>query len=269
MLIGGISTDRARPDSRSRTSTPIPGSRGGSSTKSRLQAPESIRVQGVITPLLGRPRSAGGYELIAGERRWRAARGPEWRRSGAGPPAASPARWCSAWSRTWRELTPVEEARAYALLMDEFELALGDLAIASVARSRRSRTGCGCSSSPTTSWRCSSAGLAEGHARAVLADPRQRRPAQLARRIVRQGHHPFARRDRQAALERGLRVGAVRQPTGGPGMSGWRQSGSRGSPGERRGSRSRWPTRRSSPSSEALEQSDSGGSVAVAASPSF
>jgi len=35
---------------------------------------ESIRRQGVIQPLLVRTRAAGGYELIAGERRWRAAR---------------------------------------------------------------------------------------------------------------------------------------------------------------------------------------------------
>ena len=30
---------------------------------------ESIRVQGVIQPLLVRPRAAGGYEIVAGERR--------------------------------------------------------------------------------------------------------------------------------------------------------------------------------------------------------
>ena len=35
---------------------------------------ESIRSQGVVQPLLVRPRASGGYELIAGERRWRAAR---------------------------------------------------------------------------------------------------------------------------------------------------------------------------------------------------
>ena len=35
---------------------------------------ESIRSQGVIQPLLVRPRAAGGYEIVAGERRWRAAR---------------------------------------------------------------------------------------------------------------------------------------------------------------------------------------------------
>jgi ParB family chromosome partitioning protein len=35
---------------------------------------ESVRRQGVIQPLLVRPRDAGGYEIVAGERRWRAAR---------------------------------------------------------------------------------------------------------------------------------------------------------------------------------------------------
>ena len=35
---------------------------------------DSIRSQGVVQPVLVRPREAGGYELIAGERRWRAAR---------------------------------------------------------------------------------------------------------------------------------------------------------------------------------------------------
>ena len=35
---------------------------------------DSLRVQGVIQPVVLRPRPEGGYELIAGERRWRAAR---------------------------------------------------------------------------------------------------------------------------------------------------------------------------------------------------
>jgi len=34
---------------------------------------ESIRSQGVIQPLVVRARPGGGFELIAGERRWRAA----------------------------------------------------------------------------------------------------------------------------------------------------------------------------------------------------
>jgi ParB family chromosome partitioning protein len=37
------------------------------------QLAESIKSQGVIQPILARPAAAGGYEIIAGERRWRAA----------------------------------------------------------------------------------------------------------------------------------------------------------------------------------------------------
>src|SRR5256714_3464655 len=86
---------------------------------------ESIRAQGIIQPVVLRPRAAGGYELIAGERRWRAAREanletlPALIRDAADRDALllglveNVAR---------EELTPVEEARAYALLTDEFEL---------------------------------------------------------------------------------------------------------------------------------------------------
>jgi hypothetical protein len=35
---------------------------------------ESIRERGVLQPIIVQPRSAGGYELIAGERRWRASK---------------------------------------------------------------------------------------------------------------------------------------------------------------------------------------------------
>ena len=34
---------------------------------------QSIRAQGVIEPIVVRPRTAGGFEIVAGERRWRAA----------------------------------------------------------------------------------------------------------------------------------------------------------------------------------------------------
>ena len=34
---------------------------------------QSIRAQGVIEPIIVRPRQAGGFEIVAGERRWRAA----------------------------------------------------------------------------------------------------------------------------------------------------------------------------------------------------
>ena len=42
--------------------------------ESLAELASSIRVGGVIQPVVVRPRVAGGYELVAGERRWRAAR---------------------------------------------------------------------------------------------------------------------------------------------------------------------------------------------------
>jgi ParB family transcriptional regulator, chromosome partitioning protein len=39
-----------------------------------LELAESIKAQGVMQPILARPVRDGGYEIIAGERRWRAAR---------------------------------------------------------------------------------------------------------------------------------------------------------------------------------------------------
>jgi len=152
---------------------------------------DSIRAQGVVQPVLVRPRKAGGYELIAGERRWRAARE-------AGVPTL-PALVRDADERdalllglvenvAREQLSPVEEARAYALLLDEFGLSLGEIG-ERVGRSK-----------PSVSNRLrllelpddvlamlERGELSEGHARAVLAvqghDDRRR----LARVIVRRG----------------------------------------------------------------------------------
>src|SRR5919205_4110258 len=84
----------------------------------------------MLQPVLVRPRPQGGFELIAGERRWRAAR--------AAGVATVPAVVRQADDRdslllalvenvAREQLSPVEEARAYATLVDEFTLSLGDL----------------------------------------------------------------------------------------------------------------------------------------------
>ena len=152
---------------------------------------ESIRTQGIIQPVVVRPRAAGGFELIAGERRWRAAReaGVE----------ALPALIRDAGDRdapllglvenvAREELSAVEEARAYALLTDEFGLSLGEIA---------ERVG---GSKPAVSNRLrllelpddilamvERGELTEGHARAVLAVPDNEGKRRLARQIVRRG----------------------------------------------------------------------------------
>jgi ParB family chromosome partitioning protein len=152
---------------------------------------ESIRAQGIIQPVVLRPRPAGGYELIAGERRWRAAR-----EAGI---ATLPALVREAADRdalllglvenvAREDLSPVEEARALALLTDEFGLSLGEIA---------ERVG---GSKPAVSNRLrllelsddvlamvERGELTEGHARAVLAVPDQEGRRRLARKIVRQG----------------------------------------------------------------------------------
>jgi ParB family transcriptional regulator, chromosome partitioning protein len=152
---------------------------------------ESIRSQGVVQPILVRPREAGGWELIAGERRWRAAR-----EAGV---ATVPAVVRQADDRdslllalvenvAREQLSPVEEARAYAALVDEFALSLGDVA-ERVGRSK-----------PSVSNRLrllelpddvlgmvERGELTEGHARAVLAVPDQEGRRRLARQVVRQG----------------------------------------------------------------------------------
>src|SRR4051812_20026890 len=92
---------------------------------------DSIKAQGIVQPVLVRPRAAGGFELIAGERRWRAAQQ-------AGAPTV-PALVRETDDRDTlllglvenvarEQLSPVEEARAYAVLLDEFGLSLGEVA---------------------------------------------------------------------------------------------------------------------------------------------
>ena len=152
---------------------------------------ESVRAQGLVQPVVVRSRAAGGYELIAGERRWRAAReaGLESIPAIVRETGDRDALLLSLVENVAREqLTPVEEARAYALLLDDFELALGEIADR-VGRSK-----------PSVSNRMrllelpedvlamlERGELTEGHARAVLAVPDHDERRRLARDIVRRG----------------------------------------------------------------------------------
>jgi ParB family transcriptional regulator, chromosome partitioning protein len=86
---------------------------------------DSIKVHGVIVPLVVRPRPAGGYFLIAGERRWRAAQ-----RAGLHevPVVVQEVDSQVAFERALVEnlqrsdLGPIEEAVAFQRLCDEFGL---------------------------------------------------------------------------------------------------------------------------------------------------
>lgn len=98
----------------------------------------SIEANGVIQPIAVRPRAAGGYEIIAGERRWLAAR-----RAGL---AVIPAVLHDVDDQETlvlalvenlvrQDLSPIETAKAYAVLQDEFGMSVAELA-RSVGRSR-------------------------------------------------------------------------------------------------------------------------------------
>ncbi|MEI8104606.1 MAG: ParB/RepB/Spo0J family partition protein [Actinomycetes bacterium] len=152
---------------------------------------DSIRSQGVIQPVLLRPRLEGGYELIAGERRWRAAR-----EAGV---ATIPAVIRETDDRDTlllglvenvarEDLSPIEEARGYALLMDEFEFSLGDVS-EKVGRSKPAISNkLRLLDLPDDVLAMVERGeLSEGHARAVLAVPDQGDRRRLARKIVSQG----------------------------------------------------------------------------------
>lgn len=90
-----------------------------------LELVESIREYGVVQPVVVRAQPGGGYELIAGERRWRACQqlGLEYipaviREYGELQSAA-----IALIENLQREnLNPLEEATAYRRLMDEFQL---------------------------------------------------------------------------------------------------------------------------------------------------
>jgi len=151
----------------------------------------SIRLQGVLQPIVVRRRGEGGFELIAGERRWRAART-------AGTPTL-PALVRDVGDRdslliglvenvAREQLSPVEEARAYASLVDEFELSLGDVAErvgrSKSAVSNRLRL---LELPEEVLWMLARGDLTEGHARAVLSLPDDDARRGLARRIAKEG----------------------------------------------------------------------------------
>ena len=150
-------------------------------------APERHGLGRGLEVLLG----GGMYELVAGERRWRAAR--------AAGLATVPALVRETDERdslllalvenaAREDLSPLEEARAYAVLHDEFGLSLGEIA-ERVGRSQ-----------PAVSNKLrllelpddvtahlDEGRLTEGHARALLSVPDRDERRRLARRILREG----------------------------------------------------------------------------------
>jgi ParB family chromosome partitioning protein len=91
---------------------------------------DSLRERGVLQPVLVRPLPGGTYELIAGERRWRAAQLAELETV---PAIVQPhedrdtLELALIENMAREDLNPVEEARACALLVDELGLTREDV----------------------------------------------------------------------------------------------------------------------------------------------
>ena len=152
--------------------------RGAHQPRSRIseegieELARSIRAQGLLEPVIVRPRRAGGYELVAGERRWRAAQ-----RAGlAAVPALvrdvddRQAMAIALIENVQREdLNPLEQARAFKRLLDEYAFTHEELGDA-VGKSRTAVSNLLrlLNLAPGAGELLESGALEMGHARALL-----------------------------------------------------------------------------------------------------
>jgi ParB family chromosome partitioning protein len=169
---------------------------------------DSIRAQGVVQPIVVRPlRGAGGaethYEIVAGERRWRAAQLAGLSTVPAVirdiPDEAAVA--VALIENIQREnLNPIEEARSLQQLVEEFGLTHSDAADA-VGRSRAAVTNLLRLLELPRPVRelLEQRRLDMGHARALLGLPSAALQVELAERVVRQ---QLSVRDTESAVRR-------------------------------------------------------------------
>jgi ParB family chromosome partitioning protein len=112
--------------------------RGGFDEQALLALADSIRARGVLQPVLVRPLAGGRYELIAGERRWRAARMAELDTVPAvirHHDDAASLEVALIENMAREDLNPVDEARGCAALVDELGLSREEVGLR-VGRSR-------------------------------------------------------------------------------------------------------------------------------------
>ncbi len=151
----------------------------------------SIAAMGVLQPILVRRLESGANELVAGERRWRAAQ-----RAGLTviPAIVRTTDEIGSMEQALVEnlhredLTPLEEAAAYQQLIDEFELTHEQVA-ARVGKSRAAITNTIrlLALPPTVQLFLADGQLSAGHGRALLGTPDRAQQEQLARLAVAEG----------------------------------------------------------------------------------
>jgi ParB family chromosome partitioning protein len=151
----------------------------------------SVRELGVLQPVLVRATGGGAYELIAGERRWRAAK-----RAGLSLIPAIIRTVDDTLSLEQalveniqrEDLNPLDEAAAYQQLLEDFHLTHDELA-SRVGKSRAaiSNTLRLFQLPPTVQRMVAEGRLTAGHARALLTTPDRAYQESLAQRVVTDG----------------------------------------------------------------------------------
>jgi ParB family chromosome partitioning protein len=151
----------------------------------------SIGSVGVLQPLIVRPLEDGRYELVAGERRWRAAQRAGIERVPAvirTSPEDERLQAALIENMVREDLNPVEEARACAALVDDLGISKEELA-RRVGRSRAAISNLiRLLDLPDPALSLLERGeLSEGHGRAILQVEDQERRTKLAKRAAAEG----------------------------------------------------------------------------------
>jgi ParB family chromosome partitioning protein len=151
----------------------------------------SIASAGLLQPLIVRPLPDGRYELVAGERRWRAAQKAGLERVPAvirASPEDERLQVALIENMVREDLNPVEEARACASLVDDLGITKEELA-RRVGRSRASISNLiRLLDLPDQALELLERGeLSEGHGRAILQVSDQEKRKRLAKRAAKEG----------------------------------------------------------------------------------
>ncbi len=177
---------------------------------------KSIAASGIIQPVVVRKVGAEKYQIIAGERRWRAAQRagllkvPVVVKDTTGTTQAQILEWALIENVQRENLNPIEEATAYQRLAQEFNLSQDDIATR-VGKDR---------SSVANTIRLlrlpaevrndvASKALSMGHARALLALPTEADQRRIARDVIARG---LSVRETESLVKRAVEPGAKAAP---------------------------------------------------------
>jgi ParB family chromosome partitioning protein len=176
---------------------------------------DSIREGGVLQPIIVQPREGGAYEIVAGERRWRAAHtaGLDTIPALVDQPhdQASALEAALIENMVREDLNPIEEARTIALLLDDLGVSGGELA----KRLGRSRTDLVHTvrllDLPDQALNLIDEGtITKSHGKVLLTEPDHDRRRALARQAA---EHGWSVRRLESEIARGTRPRAAHRPS--------------------------------------------------------